>query len=252
MSGEAESKPADEISGVQDDNQGLSEPEQVSLSRAELEKYKADAARYRKIQEDAESFGKESVEDYLDELIINRFAGDYQMTESQATTPAPQSAGNAEAGTQPHAEQAAHAVPQAQSRPPQDNLAAQAVLQSQWVEFQLLERDKPDDERSPAKKDDLMKMLQNPALQGQIGATAMSPEFGGNLFAAAAHIRDLPKMKERYIELGRRQALAGASAQFGAEFPGGGGRPPTAGQDTVAAKQKEILDMMFPDDPPVA
>lgn len=186
---------------------GLSENE-IAIDRAELEALKVKATSIDAFEEDAKTLGFTDFEEYrafLEEKKLTEIDG--QPAPTTPTTPTPTEASiPATSSTD---------APAAMGLSKDDiamidranRMSANSFIKSDWLEFKLQQSERPEDERSMSTKEELTAMIQGP-MGESIARAAQDAEHGGNLFSAAAFIKDTPKNSKELIALANKRVEA--------------------------------------------
>lgn len=132
----------------------------AQISEAELETLKADAAQFAKIKEEANNVGFDNVEDYQDFLVTKKAE---ELDKEQPTTPQP--AVNPKSVSKPatQPQKTAEELQQVQVEKDaleqrlnrSETMASTSYLQSDYVLFQMDQRDLPEEQRSKHTKKEL-------------------------------------------------------------------------------------------------
>lgn len=225
---------------------GLSENE-IAIDRAELEALKVKATSIDAFEDDAKTLGFTDFNEYRAFLEEKKLAEiDGQRVPTTPTTPTtPQ----ASTPTTPSAN-----IPTTMGLS-QDDLAmldranrmsANSFIKADYLEFKLQQSEKPEEERSTSTKEELTAMIQGP-MGESVARAAQDAEHGGNLFSAAAFMKDTPKNSKELIALANKRAEAMKTAKETANINTSTSMPtiPAAGNKQSAGKA--LADMIAPD-----
>lgn len=239
-------------SGVSTQDPAVSTPNdnQVPVDRAELERLQQAEARIKKLDEIAAEAKCPNAEDYFDamEQELYKSGGDENP------------ANGAPSATKPQAPAAPASTPAAQAGglsdadkrrlDESDMRSSASYVQSQRLEWQIEQNALPEDERSTATPEELLKMIRGPKSQ-IIGASAQA--YGGNIFKAAAALYSLEHGVASARKAGAAAEKAKAAAAATANLdPGGTTAEPAAKtpEEKRAELNKQEADKIAPDDPP--
>ncbi len=226
---------------------------QEAVDKAELERLQAADVRIKALDARAKEVGEGFMaEDYTDELeyIANKKPGDAEPAAPAApAAPATPPVAGAEPTTPPVVQGGLSEDDKAQLTGMQKH-ATQAALGVQALEFQRAQDQIPEEERSLAVKADLDKIItRRTAAVGQL-----APDYGGNVYAAAAALYGVSGDGQKKIaDRATAAEKAKADAAAGSGLPTSGTvAPPAAGtpEADYAKAQQEAADAIVPDDPP--
>lgn len=220
---------------------GGAQGDQVSVDRAELERLQSLNQRHERLFANARALGL-SEEEYLATL---EEAGAGNLDDFKADPPAAPSRNN---GGAPPANAGGDGQTSETVRRLLDRANAvgdAAYLNAQHVEFRIDESMKPEAERSKHPRQKLDELIRSRAWGTAIGRLAGEPEFGGNVYKAAAHLIDSKEMAKAAVERSKQAADGRAASAVTAAGPGGSPPkpvPPPAKGDPA----KELADMIAP------
>lgn len=210
--------------GTDTNSQNQPGVDDITVSRAELERLKGIESSTKDIIEEAE-LGNMSPQEYVDYL-----ASKAVEAAKPATT------------TQPASQPAATTQPASQPVQQTDNVLQtatyHAVLESHYAGYQVAQMGGKPEDKATYSRQDLQKVIDTkPNLVKEVAR-----ENGGNLFVAAQEILDLKQGKAKASQAGadaeKARQQAGNSAQLGTSAPA----PASSGEE---ADRKELLNLLW-------
>lgn len=225
---------------------GLSENE-IAIDRAELEALKVKATSIDAFEDDAKTLGFTDFNEYRAFLEEKKLAEiDGQQTPTVPTTPTtPQ----VSTPTVPPAN-----TPTTMGLSQEDlamidranRMSANSFIKSDWLEFKLQQSERPEDERSVSTKEELTAMIQGP-MGESVARAAQDAEHGGNLFSAAAFMKDTPKNSKELIALANKRAEAMKVAKETANINTSTATPIIPAESNKSESGQELADLIAPD-----
>lgn len=227
-----------------------SKVEDFGIDRAEFERLQAQDARIKKLDGYAEDASTpespvENAEAYVGILEDTAFAKEDKPKEEPPKEPAKKTEKPNEAieTLKAESEESKKIALQAQTT------ANNTELRVQYAQFKLNQDNKPEEERSPATREELIKIITGPD-RGHLGSLA-SEKFDGNVWDAANYIFTIHEGAEASRKAGAASEVAKANAIASASIPGNRGRvadPITKTPEEKAEEaNKELADEIAPD-----
>lgn len=238
-------------SGVSTPDATASAPDdsQVSVDRAELERLQKADGRVKKLDEIAAEAKVDGAEAYVDVLEQEVYKTDGEKKPSNGEPPATKP----QASTAPTpAAQAGELSDEVKRRLDESDMRSSAsYVQSQQMEWRFEQDRLPEDRRSTATAEQLLKMIRGPKSQ-IIGASAQA--YGGNIFKAADALYGLEHGVATARKAGAESEKAKAAAAATANLqPGGKTAEPVAQtpEEKRAEAEKKEQDAIATDDDPI-
>lgn len=216
---------------------------QAAIDKAELAILKEKAERLDQLDEIAKSTGRDRAETYFTDLENAAFE---KMEENDKTSTSPDKKDDkAEKKDEKPVVETDVATNEALKAT--QRMTVQTVIELHEIKYKMAQAELPEEERSTATIEELKKMVTG--AQSQLVA-GLATEFGGNLFAAAAHIITIKGgvSAARKEGAASEAAKASAAANSSLETAGRVAEPkgPETPEELAAAENEKEADKIAP------
>ena len=223
---------------------GLGDTE-IAIDRAELEALKVKATTIDALEDDAKTLGFSDFDEYrifLEEKKLSEL--DKNPVSPAPTTTVPPVTTSTE--VPPTAPTTMGLSKEDQAQIDRANrMSANSFLKSDYLEFKLQQSERPEDERSTSTKEELTVMIQGP-MGESIARAAQDAEHGGNLFSAAAFMKDTPKNSKELIALANKRAEAMKTAKETANINTSTSMPTIPAESNKKSAGEALADLIAP------